>query len=199
VNCPGKVFIQKGLCLIKGQTLFFLTGGVMKAQEEKGTGLSEKELFVKMALDAWETQNLRVDKLLSELTDEQLKMETATGRNSGGYLIGHLTAVNDGLLTILGLDQRLYPQLEEVFLKSPEKSVLKKPSMTELKKYWNEVNTKLKAHFEKLTADDWFDKHVAISAEDFAKEPHRNKLNVLISRTNHQSYHLGQLNFLAKK
>lgn len=167
----------------------------MKAQERK----SEKEIFVKMAIDAWETQNSRVDKLLEDLTDGQLQTETAKGRNSGVYLIGHLTAVSDGLLTILGLGKRLYPQLEDVFLKNPEKSGLERPSITELKKYWNEVNTKLKEHFEKLTADDWFDKHVAISAEDFAKEPHRNKLNVLISRTNHQSYHLGQLNFLTKK
>lgn len=167
----------------------------MKAQKEK----SEKELFVKMAIDAWETQNSRVDKLLETLSHKQLESETAKGKNSGAYLLGHLTAVNDGLLTILGLDNRIYPQLEEVFLKNPENSGLEKPSIAELKEYWRKVNAKLKEHFEKLTADDWFEKHVAISAEDFAKEPHRNKLNILISRTNHQSYHLGQLNFLTKK
>lgn len=171
----------------------------MKAQEEKNSVSTEKELFVKMAIDAWETQNSRVDKLLETLSDKQLQTETAKGKNSGVYLLGHLTAVNDGLLTILGLDKRLYPQLEEVFLKNPEKSGLEKPSVADLKQYWSEVNAKLKEHFAELTADDWFDKHVAISAEDFAKEPHRNKLNVLMSRTNHQSYHLGQLNFLTKK
>jgi hypothetical protein len=171
----------------------------MKVQAEKNTDSIEKGLFVKMAIDAWETQNSRVDKLLGEISDEQLQNETAKGKNSGGYLIGHLTAVSDGLLTILGLGERLYPHLEEVFLKNPEKSGLEKPTIAELKKNWNEVNKKLRGHFEKLTADDWFAKHVAVSAEDFAKEPHRNKLNVLISRTNHQSYHLGQLNFLSKK
>jgi len=40
--------------------------------------------------------------------------------------------------------------------------------------------------------DEWFAKHSAVSAEDFAKEPHRNKLNILVNRTNHHSYHLGQ-------
>jgi hypothetical protein len=169
----------------------------MKAQES--SGITEKEIFVKMAIDAWETQNSRVDKLLEVLTDEQLQTKTAKGKNSGVYLIGHLTAVSDRLLTILGLGERLYPQLEEVFLKNPENSGLEKPLIAELKKYWNDVNAKLREHFENLTADDWFEKHVAISAEDFAKEPHRNKLNVLLSRTNHQSYHLGQLNFLTKK
>jgi len=34
---------------------------------------------------------------------------------------------------------------------------------------------------------------MAVSDEDFSKEPHRNKLNVIINRTNHMSYHLGQL------
>ena len=38
-----------------------------------------------------------------------------------------------------------------------------------------------------------------VSDEDFAREPHRNKLNVLISQTNHLSYHPGQLSLPAKK
>ena len=168
----------------------------MKAQIEVST---EKEIFVKIAIDAWELQNSRVDKLLEELTEKQLQTETASGKNSGAYLLGHLIAVSDGLLPIFGLSQRLYPQLEEIFLKSPEKSGLEKPLIADLKQYWHAVNTKLKEFFKEMKAEDWFDKHVAISAEDFAKEPHRNKLNVLISRTTHQSYHLGQLVFLKGK
>jgi hypothetical protein len=165
----------------------------MKTQIEVPT---EKEIFVKMVIDAWETQNSRVDKLLEELTEKQLQTETVSGKNSGAYLLGHLITVSDGLLPMFGLSQRLYPQLEEVFLKSPEKSGLEKPSIADLKKYWRAVNAKLKESFKEMKAEDWFGKHVAISAEDFAKEPHRNKLNVLISRTTHQSYHLGQLVFL---
>lgn len=42
-------------------------------------------------------------------------------------------------------------------------------------------------------------KHSAVSEEDFAKEPHRNKLNLLLNRTNHLSYHHGQLVFLKEK
>jgi hypothetical protein len=40
------------------------------------------------------------------------------------------------------------------------------------------------------------DRHTAVSEADFALNPSRNKLSILISRTNHQSYHLGQLNLL---
>jgi hypothetical protein len=171
----------------------------MKAQEERITNAAEKELFVKMAIDAWEAQNARVDKLLEELSDEQLQAETAPGKNSGVYLLGHLTAVSDGLLAILGFGEKLYPQLEEIFLKNPENSGIEKPSTAELKQYWKDINAKVRGHFEKTSADDWFGKHTAVSAEDFAKEPHRNKLNVLISRTIHQSYHLGQLVYLKGK
>ena len=168
----------------------------MTAQKDSVT--NGKDLFVKMVIDAWETQNSRVDKLLEELSDEQLATETASGKNSGVYLIGHLTAVSDGLLPILGMRRRLYPELEEVFLKQPEKSGLEKPSIADLKNYWRNVNLKIREYFSEMRTEDWFGKHVAVSAEDFAKDPQRNKLNVLLSRTTHQSYHLGQLINLKK-
>ncbi len=38
----------------------------------------------------------------------------------------------------------------------------------------------------------------AVTAEDFAREPHRNKLNIVLNRTGHVSYHLGQLVLLKK-
>jgi hypothetical protein len=47
-----------------------------------------------------------------------------------------------------------------------------------------------------LKPNDWLDRHNAISAEDFKNEPHRNKLNILLIRTSHIAYHLGQLTFL---
>ncbi len=154
------------------------------------------ELFVKMAVDAWNTQNSRLSKMLETLTDEQLSAETAPGRNSGTYLLGHSVAVNDGLFPLLGFGDRLYPHLDEPFLKNPEKSDLEKPSLAELKGYWDRVNSELASHIAKMKPEDWFLKHSSISAEDFAKEPHRNKLNILINRANHQSYHLGQIAYL---
>jgi len=39
---------------------------------------------------------------------------------------------------------------------------------------------------------DWRQRHTAVSEEDFAKDPSRNRFAVLLSRTNHLSYHLGQ-------
>ena len=158
--------------------------------------MSKEELFIKIAVDAWQTQNSRVDKLLDALSEQQLAAETAPKRNSGIYLLGHLAAVNDAMLPLLGFGEKLHPELEAVFLTNPDKSGLAKPSLDQLKAYWKEINAKLTQHITATKPDEWFTRHHSVSAEDFAKEPHRNKLNILINRTNHQSYHMGQMNYL---
>jgi hypothetical protein len=158
-----------------------------------------KELFIKMTVAAWDASTEQVDKLFNELSPEQLAAEASPGRNTGIYLLGHLVAVTDRMLPLLGFGERSYPELDKVFLASPDKSGLEMPPVQELKKYWKEVNAKLSAAIAKATPDEWFEKHTAVSAEDFAKEPHRNKLNVLISRTYHQGTHYGQLIYLRPK
>jgi hypothetical protein len=59
------------------------------------------------------------------------------------------------------------------------------------------VNDTLASQFEKMTAAEWFTRHQAVSEEDFKKEPHRNKLNLVINRTNHLSGHYAQMIFLS--
>jgi hypothetical protein len=155
--------------------------------------MNQEELFVQIALNPWKQNQLRFDKLLSSLTDEQLAKEIAPGRNRGIYLLGHLTAVNDGLFDILELGDRHFAHLDHAFIKSPDKAVKELPNAAELRESWSKVSKRLAEHFDKMPAASWFTKHKNISAEDFVKEPHRNKLSVLISRTNHLSYHTGQL------
>ena len=159
---------------------------------------NQTDLTIKIISDAWKTELKRTNALLNELTDEQLSNEVSAGRNTGVYILGHLTAVHDALFPLLAIGEKLYPQLEEVFIKNPEKSGLEKPSVKELRNYWNDVNAKLAEHFNQFNPEEWFQKHTSISEEDFKKEPHRNRLNVLVSRTNHLSYHRGQLVFLKR-
>ena len=158
--------------------------------------IDHKKLFVKMVIMSWETHNARVNKLLDQLSDEQLFAEIAPGRNRGIYVFGHLVAVSDGILPLLGLSEKKYPELEKIFITEADKSGLQLPSTAELKKCWSEINSALSGHFNVMQPDDWFAKHTAVSQEDFVKEPYRNKLNLLINRTNHLSYHLGQLIYL---
>jgi hypothetical protein len=71
------------------------------------------------------------------------------------------------------------------------------PDSAELRDQWKKSNQELSDHFRSMSADDWFSRHTAMTDEDFSKEPSRNKLSVLLNRTGHVAYHLGQL-MLAK-
>src|SRR5450432_1395199 len=128
--------------------------------------MDHQELVIKMIIAEWQKQNSRVDKLIESLSDEQLAVDTAPKRNSGTYLLGHLTAVNDGLFPLLGFGEKLHPELENIFLTNPDKSNLPKPGLDELKKYWKEINAKLAAHINVLQPDEWFTRHSAVSEED---------------------------------
>ena len=159
---------------------------------------TQKELFIKVALDSWTIQLTRFNKLVETLTDDQLRQQAAPGKNTGVYLLGHLVAIHDAMLPILNFGNKMYPQLEETFVSNPDTFSITEPTLSTLKEYWSNVNSTLASHFSRLTPDEWLQKHTLISDEDFAKEPHRNKLAVLLNRTNHLSYHYGQLAFLKK-
>ena len=160
--------------------------------------MEQQDVMIKIALDNWNSTIANTDKLLNSLTDEQLAGDVAPGRNSGTYLLGHLTAVHDRMLPLLGFEDQAHPHFNDIFLTSPDKSGKEMPSIAELRSHWNETNAKLAKHFVNLKPADWFQKHTSVSEEDFAKEPHRNRLNVLIGRTTHLSSHLGQMLFLKK-
>jgi uncharacterized damage-inducible protein DinB len=156
-------------------------------------------LFTNMALNSWNGALKIANKVLENLSDEQLANEVSPGRNSGIYLLGHLTAVHDSMLPLLGLGEKLYPNLEEAFIRNPDKSGLPKPTVQELKQNWAAVNEALITKFKEQTPEQWLERHTAVTEEDFAKEPHRNKMNVLLSRINHLAYHTGQLALLKSK
>ena len=46
--------------------------------------------------------------------------------------------------------------------------------------------------FAKFSPSDWTKRHTAVSEEDFEREPHRNRFAVLVRRTAHLAYHVGQ-------
>ncbi len=154
---------------------------------------NQNELLIKMARATWDSQLKRANDIFDNLTAEQLQREIAPGKNTGIYLFGHLIAVHDALFPLLGLGERLYPELEAPFVENPDKSGLINSTTEELRQYWMDVHSALTTKFEAFTDEQWLEKHTAISAEDFKKEPHRNRLNVLLNRANHLAYHLGQV------
>ena len=160
--------------------------------------MTSQQLSVKVAINSWRLVVERADKIFSNLTEDQLFREVAPGRNRLIYLWGHLTAIHDAMFPILGLGERLHAELDAIFISPPDKTAAQLPSARQLKKYWDEVNGKLLSQFENLSADEWLLRHHAMSEEDYAKDPTRNRLAVLLSRTNHVSYHLGQMTLAFK-
>ena len=154
--------------------------------------------MIRTALAAWKLTISRLDQRISSFSDDYLQREVAPGRNRIFYLVGHLTAVHDRLFPMLGLGEQLYPELEEAFFANPDRTLADPITSPQLRHAWSEVNTKLTAAFEALSPEEWLQRHNAVSAEDFSKDPLRNRLAVLISRTNHASFHLGQI-MLVKK
>ncbi|MBL7922090.1 MAG: DinB family protein [Bacteroidia bacterium] len=155
--------------------------------------MTTTDISVKMILDRWNASIKNVDALFNLFSDEQLQKEIAPGKNRGVYLLGHLIAVHDDMLILLNMGEKLYPQLNETFLKMPDKTTATLPSIAELKNFWTKQCEVLAQKFAVVKTEEWFEKHTAVSNEDFAKEPHRNKLNIIITRTSHLQYHAGQL------
>ncbi len=160
--------------------------------------MTADKLSVQVATNSWRLILERVNKTFSNLPDDQLLKEVAPGRNRLIYLWGHLTAIHDAMFPILGLGERLHPELDAIFVSSPDKAGAQLPPVGELRKYWDEVNGKLLSQFAILSADEWLQRHYAMSEEDYAKDPTRNRLAVLLSRTNHMSYHMGQITLAIK-
>jgi hypothetical protein len=150
------------------------------------------ELFVQTVVSSWKQIVSRLDQRFAPLDDEQLQKQVAPDKNRLFYLLGHLTAVHDRMLPLLGIGERLHPHLDDVYLSNPDRTFADPLSAADLKKAWIEVNNAITSAVEKFSADDWLKKHGAISEEDFAKEPTRNRLAVFLSRTNHASFHAGQ-------
>jgi hypothetical protein len=164
--------------------------------EQTTTTAATAEQIISMVLNAWTSQAKAITGFFAKYSDEVYGQEVVPGRNRAVYLLGHLVASNDGLLPLLGFGDRLFPQLEAIFLSSPDRSVADIPSLTELKDHWATVNSVLAAEFQQLSPAQWLERHTRVSAEDFVLDPKRNRLTVLLSRTTHMSYHLGQLTFL---
>jgi DinB superfamily len=160
--------------------------------------MTSHELPVKVALNSWGLVLDRADKIFSRLTEDQLLGEVAPGKNRIIYLWGHLIAVHDRMFSILGLGPRLHPELDAIFIENPDKAVVEIPSAKQLKQYWDKVNEQILSQFQNLSADEWLMQHSAMTEEDYAKDPTRNRLAVLLSRTNHLSYHLGQVTLALK-
>jgi len=155
--------------------------------------LSTDQLFVTTALKAWEIWLSRTTKFFDNLSDERMFEEIVPGKNRAIYIYGHLLVVSDAMIPQLGLGTASYAHLRDTFLSKPDRAAADLPTVTELRAAWKEAHARLETLFAELTPEQWLAGHATVSAEDFAAQPHRNRLSILLSRTSHFGYHLGQL------
>jgi hypothetical protein len=152
-----------------------------------------EQLMIQSALTNWKLTTQRAGKIIFELTDEQFYREIVPGKNRPIYLLGHLTAIHDAMLSLLGLGARKHPELDRIFISNPDKATEDLPPIDDLKRYWSEVSEALSEGFQTLSATQWMQRHTAMTDEDYSRDPTRNRFTVLLNRTNHAGYHLGQL------
>lgn len=141
----------------------------------------------------WETYNQRMQKVLDTISDENYTKPVAPGANSPSWILGHLVDTDDKLLELFGIRGRLFPALEKIYHHERGTNQAGHLTKSELITQWKEILAELNRVFKAMSERDWHARHIAVSEEDFKKEPHRNKLNVMLSRVSHKASHLGQV------
>lgn len=155
--------------------------------------MTAEQQLVDANLRAWKFNTDRIEKFFADLTDEQLEHEVAPGRNRLLYLLGHFVAVHDRMIPLLGIGARLHAELDGPFLSAADRAVAALPPAAELKRALADVNAALWKTFNDWSPADWLAPHTAVTAEEFAVEPHRNRLSVFLSRNSHMAFHFGQM------
>jgi hypothetical protein len=84
--------------------------------------MTSHKLSVQVAINSWRLVVERANKIFSGLTEDQLLKEVAPGRNRLIYLWGHLTAIHDAMSAVLGLGERPHPELDAIFVSSPDRT-----------------------------------------------------------------------------
>jgi hypothetical protein len=148
---------------------------------------------IEICLLQWDAYHRRAIKTLESFNEEKYNLPVVPGGNSPSWLMGHLADTEDVLLELFGIRKRIFPELAKIYHHDRATNQTGHLSKQELITKWKEIATALDGAFKAMTESDWHAKHTAVSDEDFKKEPHRNKLNVMLSRVTHKASHLGQV------
>lgn len=151
---------------------------------------------LEICLLQWNTYNRRMQKTLDTISEEDFHKPIVPGGNSASWLLGHLAETDDALLELFAIRTRMFPELAKVYHHERGTNQNGHLSKADLTTKWNAITAELDKAFKSMSEQDWHSRHQAVSEEDFRKEPHRNKLNVMLSRVWHKASHLGQIAML---
>ncbi len=153
---------------------------------------------VEICLLQWDTYNRRMQKVIDTINDQNFTAPIVTNGNSPSWLLGHLADTDDKLLELFGIKNRMFPELETIYHHERGTNQTGHLSKGDLSTRWKAITAELDKAFKTWNESEWLSKHTAVTAEDFKKEPQRNKLNVMLSRVSHKASHLGQIALQAK-
>ena len=159
----------------------------------------KNEVFGKIVLNQWNSYTKKGLQLLETLSELQFNTEIEKGANTPSWIFGHLAETHDALFPLLEIRPLLYPEMKEMYVHNhatPSQDPFTKERLTEV---WKEIHTRLDNSIRGFSAEQWFERHTAVSQEEFVKEPHRNKINIILSRTTHMAHHLGQVSMATRK
>jgi hypothetical protein len=139
-----------------------------------------------------------MQKSFDALTDENYFKQIVPNGNTPSWIMGHLVDTDDRLLELFGIRDRLFPELSTIYHHERGVNQTNHLSKSELMTKWKSISEELGNAFKSWSEADWLSRHMAVSEEDFKKEPHRNRLNVMLSRVEHKASHLGQIAMLPK-
>jgi hypothetical protein len=148
-------------------------------------GPEQARLFTRIALKTWKATVGRFDDIVAASSDEDLDRVVMPGRSRLSYLIGHMTALHDRLLPLLGLGDRQHAELDAEFSDERDAHRTIAMSASGLREAWNDVNAALLAGMERLTPEEWLERPSTVADT--------NRLGVLLNWTNHVSLHSEQI------
>lgn len=158
--------------------------------------MNPRSIVTQLAINQWELVSRRATQLLNQLSNEALDRPVAPGKNTGKYIVGHLIAIHDAMPSILGLGESKYPELVDCYVKQADGLVNSPKTVPELRQLWDETHMRIGKLINSLPEDDWLLRHTTMTDDEFNTNPLRNRLSILLTRTNHFSYHIGQLRLL---
>jgi len=153
---------------------------------------------LEICLLQWDVYNRRMQKTFEAISDENFVKPIVNGGNSPSWLLGHLADTDDALLELFGIRSRMFPELAKIYHHERGTNQTGHLSREELNTKWKAIIAELDRTFKSMSESDWHGRHMVVSEDDFKKEPHRNKLNVMLSRVTHKASHLGQIDMQEK-
>jgi len=153
-------------------------------------------LIVKKFAEQFEAMVEWVNGNIDPLTDDELNMEIAPGKNHGVWILGHLITSDDDFSVFMEKGDLLFPEYFEIFGQGSKlQPVENYPPVSLLREQWKSVVEKNRKIYTELSDEELNEPHGRMQnppEEDFFKTKQR----IIYFWQLHQMYHAGQLSVL---